>query len=174
MRKLNHFTFFKGPMWKIVVFTFCVDVGLLTANAQNIRPCAQPNMLTAVAPEFIPFQVKTVAVASVTVEVKINNSGEVTSAKTVEHTLFVDHAIEDAAKLWKFTADTNCQQERVAQLEFVFRIMPKETPKSHLTTIFTAPYKVEVRHEVFEVIDRDPSPQPIKRRSKQQGKSNPN
>jgi hypothetical protein len=123
-------------------------------------------VLTAVAPEFIAFQVKTVAVASVTVEVKINNSGEVTSAKTIEHTVFVDHAIEDAAKLWKFTASTNCEQERVARLEFVFRILPKETPKSQLTTIFTTPYKVEVRHEVFEVINRDPSPEPIGRQSK--------
>ncbi|HEX5083547.1 MAG TPA: hypothetical protein VFY40_15985 [Blastocatellia bacterium] len=143
-----------------------ISGGLVTANAQSNQSCAQPEVLTAVAPEFIPFQVKTVAVASVIVEAKINNSGEVTSAKTIEHTVFVDHAIEDAAKLWKFTADANCEQERVARLEFVFRILPKETPKSQLTTIFTAPYKVEVRHEVFEVINRDPSPEPIRRQSK--------
>ena len=106
-----------------------------------------PTVVTAVAPGFDGFDAGRELVNSINVEVKINASGDVTTVKTVSFTLFSAIEAETAAKQWKFAAAGNGAQERTAQLTFVFRMMPKETPFERLTPIFTPPYEIEVRHE---------------------------
>jgi hypothetical protein len=97
----------------------------------------------------------------------------VITATSVAHTLFVDKDVEDAAKLWKFAPATDCKEARVVREEFIFNLFPKGTPKDQLTTVFFPPYKVEVRHEVFDPVENiDPSPDPIKPKRKKSGSEN--
>jgi hypothetical protein len=134
---------------KAMVLLLVGEAAVQTGKSQPPQESESPKVVTAVAPVFIPFVLGKTGTEKVVIEVRINPLGDVTSAKTVKFSLFGDQSIEDAAKLWQFAAAAN-NQERTVLLTFVFRIMPKGTAESELTTIFTAPYQVEVRHEVFE------------------------
>lgn len=146
-------------------------IGLTTVTGDNSvfsRHVAQtgipPHVLEAVAPIFIPFVFDKTGMNEVVVEVNVNSDGNVTSAKTVSVTLFRDTSFETTAKRWRFAPSSDGKEERIAQIKFILRIMPKDTPLDQLTTIYTAPYQIEVRHEVFEPqVTSAPIPNEMKR-----------
>jgi hypothetical protein len=121
----------------------------------------QPTVVVAVAPPFfIPFMFDKTGSGSATVEVNIQPDGHVSSAKYVGGggELPRDDLFEQTALRWRFSS-TGGSQERTAQITFVLRIMPKETRGVELTTIYTAPYQMEIRHLVFDApVTSDPRP----------------
>ena len=120
---------------------------------------AQPAVIKAVAPPFFPFIFGKAGSATGVIEVKIGPDGKVTAAHIVEFSLFKDPSWEETAKRWVFAPAAEGKRERTVRLTFVLRIMPKSTPWDELTTIFTTPYQVEVRHEVFDPpTNSDPNP----------------
>lgn len=123
-----------------------------------------PQVVTAVAPAFIPFVFGETGVAEVVVEAEIDSSGDVTSAKIVSASLFRDNSFEETAKRWRFNSTSDHEQKRIARIKFILRIMPKNTSPGELTTIYTTPYQIEVRHEVFSPqVTSAPIPDELKR-----------
>lgn len=118
------------------------------------------SVVKAVAPGFVPFVFNKTGVAEVTVEVTIDKSGSVKSAKAVDYSVFTDGSIEDTAKKWVFTPSKE-DVERSARLRFVFRILPEETDESELTTVFVAPFEMEVRSKVIPS-PKTTSPLPVR------------
>ncbi|SRR6266404_2790771 len=133
---------------------------LINSEAKTLtEQSTQPSVVKAVAPGFIPFVFGKSGSMSTVVEVSIRPDGKVDEAHIVEFSLFRDKSFEETAKKWVFAAAADAKQVRTARLTFVLRIMPKGTKWDELTTIFTPPYQVEVRHEIFEPhVYSDPNP----------------
>jgi TonB family protein len=133
---------------------------LINSEAKTLtEQSTQPEVVKAVAPPFIPFIFGKTGSATVVVEVTVDPEGKVIEAHTVEASLFRDKAFEETAKKWVFAPAAEGKKERTVRLTFVLRIMPKTTRWDELTTIFTTPYQVEVRHEVFDPpTNSDPNP----------------
>lgn len=133
-------------------------MAVVPVNAQS-QGDPLPSVAKAVAPPFIPFIFGKTGDTTTVVEVTIDPSGKVRDAHIVEFSLFKDKSFEETAKRWVFAPATDTKQVRTVRLTFVLRIMPKGTVWEELTTIFVAPYQVEVRHEVFDPpINLDPLP----------------
>lgn len=109
----------------------------------------QASVVSAAAPVYPPIAVAANAGGTVETEVEVNPAGEVTSARGTSGHPLLRRAAENAARRWRFTSTTNACTVR---LTFVFRIMPKETTADEITTVFTPPYRVEVRHRAPETI----------------------
>lgn len=118
-----------------------------------------PLVVKAVAPPFIPFIFGKTGSATVVVEVTVDLDGKVSESRIVEASLFRDKAFEETAKKWVFAPAVDGKKGRKARLTFILRIVEKSTPWDEVTTIFTSPYQVEVRHEVFDpYTNSDPNP----------------
>jgi hypothetical protein len=136
---------------RIFIFVFIVTIfenKLLVGQEKLVIEKEQPKVLMAVAPVFIPFVFDEIGVTEVIVEVRIDNHGKVVSAKTVSFSLFKDISFEKTAEQWIFEESPN-EKERIAQIKFILRIMPKGTSPQELTTIFRYPTEVEIRSLVF-------------------------
>ena len=138
----------------------------LLGQETKAKVSAQPNVIKAVAPIFVPFLWEKTGVAEAVVRVTINKEGKVTSAQTISVTVIRDVAFEEAAKKWLFESSPN-EEERMAEIKFILRIMPKGTDISELTTIYTSPAQIEIRHEVF---DSKPTKLSLERPSRTQPK----
>jgi len=104
----------------------------------------QPVVVSAAAPIFPPIAAAARATGEVIVEVKINQAGEVTSAKTQGSHPLLRKACEIAAARWKFAPAGEGAGSRSARLTFVFRITDKEMSEAEITPVFMPPYRVEV------------------------------
>jgi TonB family protein len=138
----------------ILAFVFSWPGGFRQATNDT-----RPKVVKAVSPIFIPWVVGRTAEAEVIVEVRINSAGDVSSATIVEATPYFprDVSFVNTAKQWKF--EPSDAGSRSARLTFIFSILPKGTPLRNLTSIYTAPYTFEVRHEVFDIYTHeDPNP----------------
>ena len=132
---------------------------LINSEGKTLAESTQPAVVQAVAPPFIPFTFGKTGSATVVVEVTVDSEGKVIEARTVEFSLFRDKIFEETAKKWVFAPAADGKRERTVRITFVLRIMPKSTPWDELTTVFTTPYQVEVRHEVFDPpTNSDPNP----------------
>jgi TonB family protein len=120
----------------------------------------QPAVITAVAPTFPPIAVASNTSGKAVIEVEINAAGEVTSTRIIDgHPLFrrATNFMEAVAKRWRF-APANGAGVRTAKLTFIFSIVPKGTPESERTPVFTPPYQVEVKHLPYEPVVHSDSP----------------
>ena len=143
----------------VLIFVLGIFPMTLSAKALAKRPEQSPPVVKAVAPAFIPFVFGKPGSMTTVIEVKIDSDGKVREAHIVEFSLFRDKSFEETAKKWVFAPGEKGDNERTAKLIFVLRIMPKGTYWDDLTTVFTPPYQVEVRHEIFDPhINADPSP----------------
>ena len=137
---------------KILPFFICVILlagnTLLLGQEMQVNEKESPKVLRAVAPPFIPFVFWETGVAEVVIEVRLDDQGRVTSAKTFSASLFKDSSFEDTAKQWVFE-ESKSKKERIAYIKFVLRIMPKGTTSSELTTIYRYPAEIEIRSLVF-------------------------
>jgi len=137
-------------MCVLVVATsmLCGGIGFhRTALAGDV---GDPKVIRAVAPVFVPFVLNETGYETVSIEVEIDSSGNVVSAKTVNFTLFQDRSIEEAAMKWKFERGEANNKVRKAVLKFAFRIMPDDTNVDDLGTIFNFPYEIEVRSKIIK------------------------
>lgn len=148
------FFFWSGLLVVALLMVVSIDGRKSSSSSAN-----GVSVVQAVAPPFIPFLFNKPGAAEVTVEVKIDKFGNVTAARTVAFSHFSDGSIEDTAKKWRFST-SNEDRERTANLRFVFRIMPDDTYDSELTTIYTAPFQIEVRSKVIPM-PKSTSPLPI-------------
>jgi hypothetical protein len=147
----------------ILCIASCVSVlaGLPQSSTE------QPAVITAVAPTFPLMAVASNTSGKAVVEVEINSGGEVTATRIIDgHPLFrqTTNFMGAAARRWRF-APTNGTGVRTARLTFIFTIVPKDTPESERTPVFTPPYQVEVKHLPFKpVVHSDPPSYVIPRR----------
>lgn len=118
---------------------------------EGVYASEPPQVITAVAPVFIPFILGKTGVLRATVKVTINQVGEVSEAELVESSPLKDLSFVETARKWRFNALSTDSQHRTAMIKYVLRIMPKDTPLNELTTIYSFPYEIEVRHEVFDM-----------------------
>jgi hypothetical protein len=146
---------------KIIPFCgFAILAGHTLLRGHEMRTIEKkpPTVIRAVAPPFIPFVFNETAVAEVVVEARIDPQGKVTLAKMISASYFRDSSFEDAAKQWLFEP-SNSKEQRIANIKFVMRIMPKTTLPSELTTIYRYPAEIEIRSPVFTPhITADPLP----------------
>lgn len=139
-----------GAILAVVIVISTVMV--LAVEARS--PSEQVAVVSAVAPIYPPIAVAANAGGTVETEIEVNTAGEVTSARGTGGHPLLRRAAENAARRWRFTPTINACTMR---LTFVFRIMPKETTADELTTVFTPPYRVEVRHRAPEpIVHSDP------------------
>lgn len=146
----------------VVLITIAGNV-ILNATGSQKSIADQPAVIMAVAPIFVPFIIGNTGSAKAMVEVKVDASGNVVSAHLIESSpkLGPERTFENTAKRWQFAPAADGTDLRTAHLTFVLRILPKGTPTYELTSRFSPPYQIEVRHEVFEpYTNSDPNPDP--------------
>lgn len=111
-------------------------------------PATAPRVTRAVAPAYPDIALEARSEFAVTIEVAINQSGDVADAKAVEASgppkVYRKEWYEQLARQWQF-AGSDLASVRTARIKFTFRLMPKETPPEQLCTVFLPPYDVEVR-----------------------------
>jgi TonB family protein len=106
---------------------------------------SQPAVVSAVAPLYPPI-IRTAGLSGdYYVDVEINRSGKVISAKALRAPKLMQKVIEEAAGQWQFAPDPNGQKNRKVQLTFSFRRMPLKTSNFEGTPVFYPPYRIEVR-----------------------------
>jgi hypothetical protein len=122
---------------------------IVAGQETKIKAQEQPTVIKAIAPILIPFVYGKAAVNEVTIQVKINNEGKVTSTQIITASLFKDKYLEETARQWLFESSLN-KEERTAEIKFIMRIMPKGTDMFELGTVYTYPAQLEVRHAFVE------------------------
>ena len=154
-----------GKLALVVTFSLAGVISVFAVLPQSSTE--QPAVIAAVAPTFPPMAVVSNTSGQAIVEVAVNAAGEVVSSRIVDgHPLFrqTTHFMGAVARRWRF-APMNGTGVRTARLTFIFTIVPKDTPESERTPVFTPPYQVEVKHLLFEpVVDSDPPSRVIPRR----------
>lgn len=91
---------------------------------------------------------------SVKLEVTINPDGAVIDTKGVDGESIIYKRFgpvsEYAAKRWKFVSATNGMKERKYIITFVFHMMKHDATLEDITTIYRAPFEMEVRCRMRE------------------------
>jgi len=134
-----------------------------TERAQQNTCDPEPVPVRAVAPPFIPFSFGQTDLATARIQVEVDPSGGVISARFLDSTLR-DASMLRTAKKWTFKP---CQTpvSRTSIIRFTYRIMPNGTSDEELTTILLNSNEVEVRHQIFPIRRTDapiPNPPPKK------------
>ena len=134
------------PKYVILFFTALLmfAASVATFGFYPSQSTEQPVVVTAVSPIFPPIAAAARALGEVVVEVKINQAGEVTSARAQGSYPLLRKACETAAARWKFAPSVERASSRSARLTFVFRVSEKDLPEAELTPIFMPPYRIEI------------------------------
>ena len=129
----------------IYLFTiFSISAAAQTGNSN--QTAEQPQVISATAPQY-PAAASALGIkGEVVVEVKINEKGEVTAAKSVSGRDRLYEASEKAAKDWKFSESfARDKKERTALITFNYSILFDTNQRSRENiVIFKPPYTVEV------------------------------
>jgi TonB family protein len=125
----------------LVLSVACVYVGSTYARQSGALIAEQPSVVSAAAPWFPAVAKAAKAFGDVVVEVEIDTSGAVSSARAVEGHSLLRKVSEDAAGRWKFAAAEKAGA-RKARLTFSFR--HAETSEDEGPPQFEPPYKVVV------------------------------
>jgi TonB family protein len=118
-----------------------VVAGCVCVSAQTTDDVA---VLAAVAPVYPAIAAAAHAIGDVTIDVKIDASGKVTSAHAVRGHPLLQAASVAAARRWKFAPAKESNGERTVQLTFTFLETTANVPDYERTAVFLPPYKVEV------------------------------
>lgn len=147
-------------MMKTYLFVALFSLGLVCGSGgpgwQTLD--GEPSTVQAVAPAYPRIAAAAGASGIVVVEVQLKSDGTVLELRTVQGVGALASAGEDAARQWKFVG-TSEHKNRSVRLTFVFKTMPRDTPKTQLLPLFLPPYRVEVRAtmpEVTDSVNRDP------------------
>jgi TonB family protein len=114
----------------------CVNISAQTTDG--------PAVVAAVAPVYPPIAAAAHAMGDVTVDVKIDASGKVTSARAVDGHSLLQAVSVAAARRWRFVPANEANAERRARLTFTFLDMKANAPEDERTAVFLPPYKVQV------------------------------
>jgi TonB family protein len=120
-------------------------------------------VLSAVAPHSYPaLAVQARVGGAVTVEVEVGPGGDVTEARLVEvqgpPRIFRQEWYARLARQWRFVPYDKGTGSRKARIVFAFRLMPREALEEELGTIFTPPFRVEVRERQPEDVHLSQAP----------------
>jgi len=127
--------------FQIFCLAFLVIGGCITVSAQTTGEVA---VVAAVAPLYPPIAAAAHAIGDVTVGVKIDASGKVTSAHAVTGHPLLQAVSVTAARRWKFVSATESNAERTVRLTFTFLQDETNLPDDERTAVFLPPYKVQV------------------------------
>jgi TonB family protein len=138
---MQGFKFFLTSLF-IASLVFCDCVAFAQTKQQS-----SPVVVSAVAPLYPPSAKAIRLQGDFPVDVEIDRSGKVTSAKVSKDAKlasFMHKVVEEAAERWQFAPDVNAEKKRRVQLTFSFRSIPG----AHYfdsTPVFYPPYRIEVR-----------------------------
>ena len=121
--------------------------GLLVVAGNDQSSSESPAVIAAGAPSIYPPIARTArAQGAVTVEVRIDERGEVLSARMISGHPLLKKVSEEAAQQWRFSSIEGSTKQRVVSLVFVYNEVDKgPNPKNEFTTIFMPPYKIEIQ-----------------------------
>jgi len=141
-----------AALWLAVPLSVILGVVVLRAARGSSQTRDNPAVLKAVAPSDYPAIAAQAHVGGrVTVEVAIDPAGAVAEARLVDvdgpPKIFAQDWYELLAREWQFASDQGASDLRKVRIEFIFRLMPRGTPREKLATLFIPPYQVEVREE---------------------------
>jgi TonB family protein len=130
-------------------FLLVAAVSAPLAGLAEQRPVERsPGVVLAVAPLYPPAGLALPQGGDAMIEVTLNQQGDVSDAKPVSGSVVLYRASLEAAKRWKF--ESSDASQRRARLTFSFRIVPKDAPSEDTSTVFSPPYRVEVRRKLPE------------------------
>ncbi|MEK6303569.1 MAG: TonB family protein [Acidobacteriota bacterium] len=110
-------------------------------------------VLEAAAPSYPALAAAANVSGTVTVQTHITQAGVVDNVKTVEGHALLRAEAETAARRWKFQS----KGVTILRLQFVFSLLPSQTSRQQLLTIFRPPYEVEVKQSMPEsIVTSDP------------------
>jgi TonB family protein len=135
-----------------------IALQLIAVAHHSAAGIEQPAVAIAIPPPYPVIARHAQASGDVSVEVGINSTGEVFSAKASGGHPLLKSAAERAAKEWRFAPSSGGSGNRTANLIFSFKLMPRCAPATDLTPIFYPPYKVVIRGEKPLIICDDCSP----------------
>ncbi len=132
----------------LVIFCAVLIVFGSVSFARNISESVgeQPTVVAAVASILPPIARQARVESDVKVEVKIDEKGNVQSAKVISGHPLVSKASETAAKKWKFSPLGQETSVRTVQLTFSFDCVDLEKLAPDSTITFIPPYAVEVKY----------------------------
>ena len=127
----------------VVTAILAAYISLASAHAgQSGAPsAAHPAVTSAASPWYPPVAKAARATGDVVVEVEIDASGGVSSARAAMGHPLLRKPSEEAASRWKFAADSEAGVRR-AQLTFSYR--QAGSPEDEVPPVFEPPYKVVV------------------------------
>jgi TonB family protein len=127
--------------FQFLCFSLLVVAGCVGVSAQTTDDVA---VVAAVAPVYPAIAAAAHALGDVTIDVKIDASGNVTSADPVHGHPLLRAVSVAAARRWKFAPAKESKVDRTVQLTFTFLETKTNVPDNERTAVFLPPYKVEV------------------------------
>ena len=110
-------------------------------------------VLEAAAPSYPALAAAANVRGKVTVEVHITQGGAVDAVSKLEGHPLLRAEAEAAARRWRFQPVTAA----TLRLQFVFTLLPSQTQRQELFTIFKPPYEVEIRESMpRSIVTSDP------------------
>jgi TonB family protein len=121
---------------------------LLLLQSKPAEPAQTAGVVAAVSPYYPASARQARVIGDVSAEVRIDSAGVVKSVKIIlGHPLF-RQAAEMAAWQWKFSSESKESSVRTVVLTFLFRLTPPCSDPATSTSVFSPPYKFEVRTEM--------------------------
>ena len=144
----------------------CVQAAIVMTSV--VVPLAaqqnQPRLVEAIAPVYPTLALYSSTAGEVKVRLTLDDTGTVTATKVIQGHKLLAAPTEEAAKKWRFAAARTVAE---VDITFVFRILPRGTADSELTTRFRSPFQIEVRGVIPQAMkNSDPVTDPVKRRPK--------
>lgn len=134
---------------------------MLTSFAPNFWTAAaeQPSVTAAVFPPYPPIARAANASGDVSVEISIDDGGNVSSAEARSGHPLLRRSAEAAAKRWRFARTTEATGKRSITVTFSYQLLPRCSPGADLAMTFYPPSRVEIKHEKPELICDHCSPE---------------
>ena len=111
----------------------------------------QPIVVAAVPPVYPAIAAQAHATGEVVVEVKIDRSGDVSSARAEKGHPLLQGPCVFAARRWKFASVKDAPAERTARLTFVFVLPDKDLTNVESGVVFYPPFKVQITRRPIRV-----------------------
>ena len=125
---------------RIVCLALLLFGGFVSIWAQET---GDVGVVAAVAPVYPPIAAAAHAFGDVTVDVTIDASGKVTSAKAITGHPLLQAISVGAARRWKFVSAKEPNAKRTVRLTFTF-LQETDLADDERTAVFLPPYKVQV------------------------------
>ena len=147
-RQVSQLRSFKRALTVAMLAVPIISVATLAGSLSQSRD-DQPLVITAVAPVYPPAYDPASGPmdvdSTIYVEVRVDKTGTVISARPLGGHPLLQPASQRAALRWRF-APTERADVRAVTLAFIFMTVPKTTPDEEVSPVFRPPYEVEVRH----------------------------